>query len=293
MNQMTVFRLFSLAFLWVGMLGSTACNIVNPAESVPTYIIIDSVRLNPTLAEKHGSVSHKITDVWVYYNLQLLGAFELPAKVPVLANGKGQLQILAGIWDNGLSGTRTKYPFYTVDTFTFNATPGKSIAYTPNFYYRTADQPVIRYVVENFEQGNSFMPLAGDTSLIRTNAINEVYEGTWSGKMYMRDTDKTAQCITSQDFPLPASRDAYLELNYKNDVSFDVRLEVFWNGSTIRSDIISLRERSTWNKVYLRLGGFASTYQNGKFKFYLRSTLPPGKTEGTILLDNFKVIYFE
>lgn len=66
MNQMTVFRLFSFAFLWVGMLGSTACNIVNPAESVPTYIIIDSVRLNPTLAEKHGSVSHKITDVWVY-----------------------------------------------------------------------------------------------------------------------------------------------------------------------------------------------------------------------------------
>jgi hypothetical protein len=109
----------------------------------------------------------------------------------------------------------------------------------------------------------------------------------------MRDTDKTAQCITSQNFPLPASRDAYLELNYKNDVPFDVRLEVFWNGSTIRSDIISLRERSTWNKVYLRLGGFASTYQNGKFKFYIRSTLPPGKTEGTILVDNFKVIYFE
>jgi hypothetical protein len=267
--------------------------MVNPAESVPTYIVIDSVRLNPTLTEKHGSVSHKITDVWVYYNLQLLGAFELPAKVPVLANGKGQLQILAGIWDNGLSGTRVKYPFYTVDTFTFNANPGKTIAHTPNFLYRTADQPIIRYAVENFEQGNSFMPLAGDTSLTRTNKLEEVFEGTWSGKMYMRDTDKTAQCITSQEYPLPASRDAYLELNYKNDVPFDVRLEVFWNGSTIRSDIISLRERSTWNKVYLRLGGFASTYQNGKFKFYFRSTLPPDKTEGTILIDNFKVIYFE
>lgn len=293
MKQMTVFRLVSLVVLWGWMMGNSACNIVNPSESIPTYITIDSVHLTSTVPEKHGSVSHKITDVWVYYNLQLLGAFELPAKIPVLATGKGQLQILAGIWDNGLSGTRVKYPFYTVDTFSFTANPGNTISYTPNFLYRTTDQPMVRYVVENFEQGNSFMPLAGDTSLTRTNALNEVYEGTWSGKMYMRDTDKTAQCITSQAYPLQPSKDAYLELNYKNDVPFDVRMEVFWNGSTIRSDVISLRERSSWNKVYLRVGGFASAYQNGQFKFYLRSSLPTGKTEGTILIDNFKVIYFE
>ena len=287
----------SLPYLFIGlMLFSgmfSACNIVNPAESIPTYIQIDSVTLQSVVPEKHGSVSHKISDVWVYYNLQLLGAFELPAKVPVIANGKGQLQILAGIWDNGLSGTRVKYPFYTVDTFSFTAQPGKSIAYTPTFRYRTADQPIIKYFVENFEQGNSFMPLAGDTSLVRTNNLNEVFEGTWSGKMYMRDTDATAQCITSQAFSIPPSKEAYLELNYKNDVPFDVRMEVFWNGSTIRSDIISLRERSTWNKAYLRLGGFASTYQNGQFKFYIRSSLPAGRTDGTILIDNFKVIYFE
>lgn len=276
-------------FIWL----FSACNIVNPAESIPTYIQLDSVTLQSTVPEKHGSVSHKISDVWVYYNLQLLGAFELPAKVPVLANGKGQLQILAGIWDNGLSGTRVKYPFYIVDTFSFTAQPGQSIQHNPVFQYRTADQPIIRYFVENFEQGNSFMPLAGDTSLVRTNNINEVFEGTWSGKLYMRDTDATAQCITSQAFAIPPSKEAYLELNYKNDVPFDVRLEVLWNGSTIRSDIISLRERSVWNKAYLRLGGFASTYQNGQFKFYIRSSLPTGKSEGTILIDNFKVIYFE
>lgn len=293
MNQMTVFKHLGFLLGWVVIMGAMACNIVNPSESIPTYITLDSATVSSVLPEKHGSVSHKITDVWVYYNLQLLGAFELPAKVPVLANGKGQIQILAGIWDNGLSGTRIKYPFYTVDTFSFNASPGKSISYQPKFLYRTADQPPIRYAIENFEQGNSFMPLAGDTSLTRTNALNEVYEGTWSGKMYMRDTDATAQCITSQEYPLPPSKEAYLELNYKNDVPFDVRLEVLWNGSTIRSDIISLRERASWNKVYLRLGGFSSTYQNGKFKFYLRSSLPSGKTEGTILIDNFKVIYFE
>ena len=278
-----------LGFIWL----FSACNIVNPAESIPTYIQLDSVTLQSTVPEKHGSVSHKISDVWVYYNLQLLGAFELPAKVPVLAKGKGQLQVLAGIWDNGLSGTRVKYPFYNVDTFSFTAQPGKSIQHNPVFQYRTADQPVIRYFVENFEQGNSFMPLAGDTSLVRTNNINEVFEVTWSGKLYMRDTDATAQCITSQAFAIPPSKEAYLELNYKNDVPFDVRLEVLWNGSTIRSDIISLRERSVWNKAYLRLGGFASTYQNGQFKFYIRSSLPTGKSEGTILIDNFKVIYFE
>jgi hypothetical protein len=90
-------------FASILIIGAFGCNAINPAEKVPTYIQIDSVQVLNMVPAKHGSVSHKITDVWVYYNLQLLGAFELPAKIPVLADGKGQLQVVAGIWDNGLS----------------------------------------------------------------------------------------------------------------------------------------------------------------------------------------------
>ena len=84
------------------------CNLVNPKEDIPTYISMDSVFLQSTVPVIHGSVSHKITDVWVYYNRELLGAYQLPARVPVIAKSRGQLQIVAGIWEDGLSGIRAK-----------------------------------------------------------------------------------------------------------------------------------------------------------------------------------------
>lgn len=277
----------------LSILGFGACNIVNPSEQIPTYIIIDSVSLPPTLPEKHGSVSHKITDVWVYYNLQLLGAFELPAKVPIYANGRGQIQVVAGIWDNGLSGTRARYPFYTIDTFSFDASPTQNIYHIPTFYYRTADQPVIRYFVENFEQGNSFLRLFGDTTIVRTDNPADVFEGNWSGKIELSTSHPTGECITSQAFSLPPNRDAYLEMNYKSDVPFDIRTDIEYNGGNIKSDVMSFRDRTQWTKVYVRLGGFSSTYQNGKFKFFIKTKLGDGMTNAKLLMDNFKIIYFE
>lgn len=271
----------------------TSCNLVNPKEPIPTYIQIDSVRLDPTLSSVHGSLSHKITDVWVYYNLQLIGAFELPAKVPVLAEGRGQLQVVAGIWDNGLSGTRTKYPFYTIDTFSFDAKAGQTIAHTPVFKYRTTDTPKVSYMVEDFEQGNSFQKRSGSlASLVKTNTPAEVMEGDWSGKIQMNDTLSDAEIITTSEYLLLPNRDAYLELNYKSDVPFVIRTEIYHVGTYVYSDIIGLKAKDNWTKVYLNLGGFASSFQYGKFKFILKASKPADQAQPKILIDNFKVIFF-
>ena len=267
--------------------------MVNPAEKVPTYIRIDSVQVTPTVPATHGSVSHKITDVWVYYNLELLGAFEVPARVPVLADGKGQLQIVAGIWDNGLSGTRARYPFYRIDTFSFNAAPGTEIAHIPKFAYRTTDTPAVKYYVEGFEQGNIFIPNYGDTSLVKTNASGDVFEGDWSGRIDLSTADPVGESITSQEYFLSPNRDAYMELNYKSDVPFDIRTQVYHVGTTITSDIMSFKARDNWTKVYINLSGFATSFQYGKFRFILKSVLPAGMTQGKILVDNFKIIYFQ
>ena len=249
------------------------CNMVNPAEKIPTYITIDTTTVLSTASATHGSVSHKITDVWVYYNFELLGAFELPARVPVMAEGKGQLQLVAGIWDNGLSGTRARYPFYNVDTYSFTAAPGQTINYFPKFTYRTADTPAIKYFSEGFEQGNIFVPLGGDTSFAKTNDPNEVFEGDWSSKMHLTTDNPTGESITTQEFYLTPNRDAYLELNYKSDVPFDLRTQIYHVGTTVTSDVISFKARSNWTKVYVNLTGFAAAFQYGKFKFLIKTAL--------------------
>ncbi len=279
--------------LFLAIIMFQSCNMVNPKESVPTYIEIDSVRLDPTISAVHGSLSHKITDVWVYYERQLLGAFELPARVPVITEGRGQLQVIAGIWDNGLSGTRTKYPFFTVDTFAFDAKPTETIKHVPVFKYRTTDTPKVNYFNEGFEQGNSFEKRAGSlASMVKTNNPTEVFEGDWSGKIQFDDTTNYAEVITSQEHLLTPNRDAYIEMNYKSDVSMVMRMEVYHVGTYIYSDVIGLKARDTWTKVYINMGGFASSFQYGKFKIILKATKPEDQSRPKILIDNFKVIYY-
>lgn len=279
-----------LILIWVGILNS--CNIINPKEKIPTYIQLDSVTLISTKPEIHGSVSQKITDVWVYYNREIVGGYQLPAKVPILADGKGQIQVLAGIWDNGLSGTRTKYPFYTVDTFTFDAKPTETIKHNPIFYYRTSDTPSVKYFIESFEQGNSFLPNNSDTTFVKTNLPSEVFEGDWSSKVELHDTVKSFSSITTQEFMIPPNRECYMELNYKSDIPFTVAIQINYNGSTITSDVIGINSKNYWNKIYLNLKGYASSFQYGKFKIILYGSLPDGVSNSKTLIDNFKIIYF-
>lgn len=269
-----------------------SCNIINPAEKIPTYIQIDSVQLVSTVSGLHGSVSHKITDAWVYYERQLLGAFQLPARVPVLTEGRGQLQVVAGIWENGLSGTRVRNPFFTVDTFTFDPSPTQTIKHTPVFNYRTTDTPLVKYYVEGFEQGNSFVHKDGDTTLTKTNLPGEVFEGDWSAKVVLSDTTTSFESITSQEYLLPPGRECYMELNYKTEMPLLVRIEAFYGGSYIYSDVIGLNTKDNWTKIYINLTGFASTFQNAKFKIIIKGSLTDGVLSAKTFIDNFKIIYF-
>lgn len=278
--------LFQLLYFFV------SCNIVNPKEDIPTYIHIDSVRLSPTVPAVHGSVSHKITDVWVYYERELLGAYQLPARVPVLAKNKGQLQVIGGIWDNGLSGTRAKYPFFIVDTFTFNAKPTDTIQHIPVFTYRTTDTPSIKYFIEGFEQGNSFIKKGGDTTFAKTNNLADKFEGDWSSIVELNDTIKSFESITTQNYVAPPNRECYMELNYKSDIPLLIRIELLFQGAYIKSDVIGLNAKDKWSKIYINLKGFTTTYQNASFNIIIKGSLPADKLSSKTLIDNFKIIYY-
>ena len=283
----------SFLFLTFFVMVFQACNMVNPKESIPTYIQIDSVHLQSTVPAIHGTVSHKITDVWVYYERQLLGAFPLPAKVPVITDHNGQLQVIAGIYEDGLSGYRAKYPFFTVDTFSFSPSPGGVVTHIPNFIYRTVDTPATYYFVEDFEQGNSFEKFGGDTTFVKTSLPGEVFEGAWSDKLELHDSITSGKCVTVQSFTLPSDKMCYIELNYKSDIPFVIRTEVNYAGIKSTMDMTGVNPTSKWGKIYFNFGSYVATYANATFRFVIESSLPSGTTSGTVLIDNFKVIHFK
>src|SRR5689334_9342546 len=92
----------------------SSCNLINPDEQAPGYIAIDTFTFdpNPTIGETGPSVSTKIKDVWVYIDNKFQGAYELPAKFPVLETGSRKIIVSPGIFLNGIAGTRSPYPFY-------------------------------------------------------------------------------------------------------------------------------------------------------------------------------------
>ena len=62
-----------------------SCKLITPDESIPSYILIDKIAYKSNISGDNNS--QNITDAWVYVDDQLIGAFELPAKFPVLITG--------------------------------------------------------------------------------------------------------------------------------------------------------------------------------------------------------------
>ena len=131
----TIFAIFLVA------LGSSSCDIINPKEQVPSYIgIYDISLLVPSQDEGvFGSDSENITDVWLYTDNQLIGAFELPAVIPVLYEGMQNIKAYAGIKVNGISNSREIYPFYSYYEINMELIPGAVNTITP----------VVKYITES------------------------------------------------------------------------------------------------------------------------------------------------
>ena len=128
----------------------SGCDIINPKEDLPVYLTVDNVSVNPGAGE--GTSSHKIEDVWIYINDDLLGAFELPVRIPVLESGSKKLSIVAGVLDNGSSAIHAQYPYYTSYDITMNFT-GTERSASPVFkYHSSADFSFI----DDFELGTHF-----------------------------------------------------------------------------------------------------------------------------------------
>lgn len=273
----------------------SSCNIFNPAEEIPAYIEIESSDFSVNDPIKEGSASHKITDAWVYINNDLRGVYELPAKFPVLDKNDCDVTIRPGIKMNGIAATRVNYLLYKPFTTRLNLKPLSIYKITPRYTYHDNLKFPFK---EDFETSNSFENyISSDTSMIRVSNPGLVFEGNFSGALYL-DSEKNyykAKAVSANKFKLPDSgKTVFLEMNYKCNNTFAIGFGSQYNVDAIETLLIILNPSPNWNKIYINFTEEASknSTANEHF-FYIEALLNTGVEKAEIYIDNIKIVHSE
>ena len=278
-----------IAALLVLIISGQGCSPI-PNDGVPIYIQVDS----PTVVidGSFGSASQRIVDVWAETGNHNLGAYEMPVKIPVLAQGDVPFIFSAGILDNGTVDARAEYPFYRPDTFTiYNAIPGHTYVHHPVYHYFTRTNVALNETFEGI--ASSFSGLA----LTNITADSAVFEGNHSSTIAMgvNDTVKFATQNAPGSTITTNGRQAYLELNYKSGLLFDIGIrETTGTGSAATyTDIplVTLLPQAHWHKSYINLSNAIGSYPGASFQLYFIAYNTLGST-GNLYLDNIMILYF-
>lgn len=287
-----------LKLLLSSLLLITSCEIINPSEEIPSYLHISGFDVQTAIGQ--GTASYKISDVWVYVDDQLIGAYELPATVPVLAKGSQKIHLRPGIQLNGISATRAIYPMYNSIVLTANLEPGKilnidSISDRILTYHPDVLFPWNARGQEDFEDGGISIDSTGNsqTRIIRSSDV--VFEGNYSGKIELNSTVTTFEGKSTNAFVLPLQGNyTFIELNYKCNNSFHIGYYVNTkDGFSILRKMIEIFPKENWNKIYINLTPYVSIETNPEdFNIWIGATKNPGVENPEIYLDNIKLLHY-
>lgn len=282
-----------LAFAVVAPLFFFSCEIINPDEKTPSFIHIDSIGFQSQLPE--GTADQYIADAWVFVNGKKLGAFELPATIPILEEGPAEIAIYPGIKLNGQSALRGVHPFFSSYTQTYNLVPDSTI----NIHYTSNYNSGIEFsLIEDFEGSGIVFDRSSDsdTMIYRTNDPLEVFEGNSSGIIQLNNDRKIVDIRSIETFVLPKSTGySFLELNFKTSNTVTVGLVSNRLSSGAYFDpIVVLKPTDTWRKIYVNLTPVVARETTAlNFNIYFAAQLDNDKAASYILLDNIKLVHTE
>ncbi len=284
-------RRFGVFFLLSAALILASCDDFEGDQEIPAYIHIDSIAFEAGFGQ--GSSSHKITDAWVYIDGELIGAFQLPVNVPVLKKGSHELMIKAGIKLNGISSTRVNYPFYAPYYQDIVLTEDSITRVSPQVeYYSTTKFPWI----ESFESGGVSMEQTtdSDTILMKTNAPADVFEGNYSGVVYLDDSATYFEAATISAYTLPTSGKAvFLELDYLINNPITIGVIGQGGGQIIQTSVMYIYENTKWNKMYINLTPTIMDMGNStEFKIFIGAVKLDGVSNPKMMIDNIKLLHF-
>jgi len=277
------------------LLSMPACD---EKEDVPAYVHVDPFVVNA----EGGAAWQKITEGWFYANGEFLGAYTLPADVPVLAVGEGDIIVFPGVKENGISTTPNIYQFLTRFDQDVTFTPGESVIVSPVTAYD--DDIVVPF--GTFERGS----FDGFSSIGLTNRDGDdatsfllTPDGGFAGKSLLLsvDTAHTLMEVATETVPLPGTfeREVWLELHYQNDMPFTLWILGSSNGGSEKlQPIFQFSENENWNKIYFNLTEFIIQLNEADYSLLFRASLPRDSNgnytqdSGTVRIDNIRLVHF-
>ncbi len=276
-----------------------SCQLINPSQDIPSYIYIEKFIFKSNISG--DTDSQNITDAWVYIDDQLIGAFELPSKFPVLITGKHHtVTVKAGIKLNGISATRAVYPLYApYVAWDVELPQGKVVNINPSTSYI---EKVKNFVwKENFENPSS-IKFKNNNSIkaVRYDSLSAndyfAYGGIFTGMVKLSPQIQFFEIVTDTAYVLPHGNiPVFLEFNYKTNNSFIITLEIYTlsDSRISKQEVITINKSDNWNKIYVNLTPYVNLYSDAqKYKIYFNHWLDDGVSNGLIFLDNIKLITY-
>ncbi len=269
-----------------------SCNLKNDEDLIPSYIHIDSISLVDNITISEGSLSHNITDAWVYVDEQLIGMFELPATIPVLKEGKVAVRIDPGIKLNGISGTRVPYPHYTRwEDKNVVLTKKEVVNLQPQVMYKTDLEFPWR---ENFERDSVRIRENNADTVIMVVPSDEAFEGQGHGKVVLEGERILYEATSDTSYVLPrnTNRFIFLELNFKTNRPVTVGVYAINPATQSPRGIVTLNKTDTWKKIYINLTTTViNTSFATRYKIFFHTSRTPEEEPTIFEVDNIKLIY--
>lgn len=239
-------------------------------------------------ANKQGTGSHKITELWMYVNGKFQGAYPAGSLLPVISKGEQvKINLLAGIKNNGISDTRIFWSFYNLIEIDTLVESGKTVRRDLNFTYNP-------YTVfawnEGFEGNAGYTLRKSPVSSVsfRMASAADCFEGR-SVSLSLSGDSIIAQIESTSSFSLPSgSSNVYLELNYKGNEDFTVGLI---GDNDQFKPALNVSAQNNWNKIYIQLSSAVSESPvSAKYRVAFR-LLKRGELDPKIFLDNIKLVH--
>ncbi|OAV43837.1 hypothetical protein [Lewinella sp. 4G2] len=267
---------------------ATACT--EDLEMAPTFVLVEDFNLvTPNL---EGSTSN-ITEVWAFADNQFVGAFSLPARIPVFSAGETEVRLQPGVRRNGVSTTPDPYEFYAPAVRTLDLIPGETVDLgTLTVGYR---QDVQFGFIENFEPQSDRVfvnRIAGTQDLMAQSEV--VRSGDASGRFVLTEDQPLFELSSNVNLKnLFAVRPyVWLEVDFRSEAPIGWGVIGRRNGGEVRPFDPTSSPRDEWTKIYFDMTQIVAASQLDEFEVYLTSILPAGEEDAVVHIDNIRLLYF-
>ena len=282
-----------------------SCTYFNPEVEIPAYIQVDTFSFQSAGPDSTGYPTQKISEVWLYANNLVLGVYELPTgKIPVLANGKTNISIQAGVYTDGVRRNRIYYPFYRSYETEVVLEKEKTTKIRPHFSYTPQKKKPFNYF-QDFESSDSGTSRGTNGTvfvdrLLHPGDVTESQFGNRYAKLTTSSASDVIEFCNNAFVPMPTNGNpVYLEFDYKSTCSLYVGVHCSIGGIAQGSigDLV-LNANEKWTKIYVSLSEETSKFNTeasfqrkpAKFRFFLKTLTEPG-AGNSLCFDNVRLIY--